>query len=97
MNNKEFIHSLTHATSLKKDVVEQCTQQLADIITTHLCDGDTISVQGFGTFEVRKKNERVSVHPKTQQRVLIPPKLTLNFKHSNTLKDKMIKQEEDSL
>lgn len=94
MNSKEFTQSITQTTSLKKNVVEMCTQQLTNILTTHLCEGDTISIQGFGTFEVRKKNERISVHPKTQERTLIPPKLTLNFKQSNTLKDKLTKKED---
>lgn len=93
MNSKEFTQRMTNTTSFKKEMVENCTRQLVDIITAHLCDGDSLSIQGFGTFEVRKKNERVSVHPKTQQRMLIPPKLTLNFKHSNTMKDKLMKKE----
>ena len=75
-------------------MVEISTRQMVDIITSHLCEGDSVSIQGFGTFEVRKKNERVSVHPKTQQRTLIPPKLTLNFKCSNTMKDKFMKEDE---
>ncbi|MBO5961231.1 MAG: HU family DNA-binding protein [Paludibacteraceae bacterium] len=92
MNSKEFTQSLMHATSLKKDVVEMCTLQLTNILTSHLCDGESVSIQGFGTFEVRKKNERISVHPKTQERTLIPPKLTMNFKQSSTLKDKLTKK-----
>ena len=39
--------------------------------------------------EVKKREERISVHPATQVRTLIPPKLVVNFKQSNTLKDKI--------
>ena len=53
-----------------------------------LQDGNTISLQGFGTFEVKKKLERISVNPVTQQRMLIPPKLVLAYKPSVTLKEK---------
>lgn len=57
-------------------------------MTQELQDGNTIAIQGFGSFEVKKKLERVSVNPVTQQRLLIPPKLVLSFKPSITLKDK---------
>lgn len=50
--------------------------------------GNAISVQGFGTFEVKKKAERISVNPTTKQRMLVPPKLVLTYKPSTSLKDK---------
>ena len=58
------------------------------IMTQQLQDSNTIAIQGFGTFEVKKKLERISVNPITQQRMLIPPKLVLTYKPSNTLKEK---------
>jgi len=54
-----------------------------------LMEDKTIGFQSFGNFEVRKKDERLSVHPSTQIRTLIPPKLVVNFKQSNILKDKL--------
>ena len=48
----------------------------------------TVAIQGFGTFEVRKKLERISINPATQQRMLIPPKLVLTYKPSAILKEK---------
>jgi len=57
-------------------------------MTQELQDGKTVVVQGFGTFEVKKKLERISVNPVTQQRLLIPPKLVLTYKPSVSLKEK---------
>lgn len=89
MNNKEFITAL----AARLDISTKETQQLAQAFTTHLAEkleeGRTLSVQGFGNFEVKKKMERVVVKPGTKQRMLVPPKLALNFKPSNTLKDKL--------
>ena len=61
---------------------------LLSIMTQELQDGNTVAIQGFGTFEVKKKMERVSVNPVTQQRWLIPPKLVLTYKPSIALKEK---------
>ena len=57
-------------------------------MTQELQDGNTVAIQGFGTFEVKKKLERISINPLTQQRMLIPPKLVLTYKPSVTLKEK---------
>ena len=58
------------------------------VMTQELQDGNNIASQGFGTFEVKKKLERISINPATQQRMLIPPKLVLTYKPSVTLKEK---------
>jgi DNA-binding protein HU-beta len=44
--------------------------------------------KSFFTDEVKKKLERVSVNPITQQRLLIPPKLILSFKPSAGLRER---------
>ena len=61
---------------------------LNEHMTQELQDGNNIAIQGFGTFEVKKKLERISINPATQQRMLIPPKLVLTYKPSVTLKEK---------
>ena len=43
-------------------------------------EDDSVVVPNFGTFEVKKKLERIMVNPSTGQRMLVPPKLVLNFK-----------------
>lgn len=70
-----------------KDTSELMTSLLSNM-TQQLEEGNTISIQGFGTFEVRKKAERISVNPISKQRMLVPPKLVLNYKPSTLLKDK---------
>lgn len=89
MNNKEFIADL--ATRLDEKAKE--TQRLASIFSTvfaeSLEEGDSLSIQSFGTFEVKKKLERIVTNPTNKQRMLVPPKLSLSFKPSNILKDKI--------
>ena len=57
-------------------------------MSQELQDGNSVSIQGFGTFDVKKKMERISVNPVTHQRMLIPPKLVLSYKPSVSLKEK---------
>jgi len=62
--------------------------RLIQVMTEQWQNNDSISIQNFGSFEVKKKLERISVNPVTKQRMLVPPKLVLTFRPSNVLKDK---------
>ena len=54
-----------------------------------LGEDNIINVQGFGVFDVKKKLEHVAVHPSTRQLMLVPPKMDIKFKPSQTIKDKL--------
>jgi DNA-binding protein HU-beta/integration host factor subunit alpha len=51
--------------------------------------GIAIAIPNFGTFEIKKRLERVLVSPTTGQRMLVPPKMVVGFKQSNVLKNKI--------
>lgn len=88
MNNKEFVAELASRLGYTlKDTSELISSLLISMLQQWQ-EGNTISIQGFGTFEVKKKMERISVNPVTKQRMLIPPKLILTYKPSSSLKDK---------
>lgn len=70
-----------------KDTSELIASLLSDM-SRQLEEGNAVFVQGFGTFEVKKKAERISMNPTTKQRLLVPPKLVLTYKPSTSLKDK---------
>jgi len=86
LNNKEFISELSRKTGYSNKEASQLVSSVLGIMTQELQEGKSVVMQGFGTFEVKKKLERVSVNPVTQQRLLIPPKLVLSFRPSTLLK-----------
>ena len=88
MNNTEFISELSRRFVYTNKDTTQLVSSVISIMTQQLQDGNTVAIQGFGTFEVRKKLERISINPATQQRMLIPPKLVLTYKPSAILKEK---------
>ena len=88
MNNKEFISELSRRFVYTNKDTTQLVSSVISTMTQQLQDGNTVAIQGFGTFEVRKKLERISINPATQQRMLIPPKLVLTYKPSAILKEK---------
>ena len=89
MNNKEYLSQM----AAKLEITNKEAQNLTNIFVAELADkmddGSTLSVQGFGNFEVKKKLERIVVNPTSKQRMLVPPKLALTFKPSSLLKEKL--------
>ena len=54
-----------------------------------LQESTTIAMQGFGSLEVRKKQDRILINPTTKQKMVVPPKLSLIFKVGTTYKQKL--------
>jgi DNA-binding protein HU-beta/integration host factor subunit alpha len=86
MNNKQFIAELAQRMGHTSQNTQKMMYHLIDAMGDTLQEGDVVTVQNFGNFEVKKKLERVIVNPTTGQRMLVPPKLTLGFKISPTWK-----------
>lgn len=89
MNNKDFLSALTRKGELPSRVVNQQTAALVSEMTSVLEDEMSVSISSFGSFEVKKRLERVIVNPTTGQRMLVPPKLVVGFKPSQGLKSKI--------
>ena len=88
MNNKEFTSELAERLGYTIKDTSELMNSLLSSMTQELEEGNVIAIQGFGSFEVKKKAERISINPASKQRMLVPPKLILTYKPSNTLKDK---------
>lgn len=88
MNNKDFTSELSRRMGLTIKETNELISSLVTGMVKSLQDGNTIAIHTFGTFEVKKKAERITVSPTTKQRLLVPPKLVLSYRPSNILKDK---------
>lgn len=89
MNNKQFIAELAKRMGYTAQDTQKMMYQVIDAMADSFLEGNTVAVLNFGSFEVKKKMERVIVNPTTGQRMLVPPKLTLGFKISPVWKDKL--------
>ena len=89
MNNKEFIAALAERTGYTAKDTQKLVNNLIDAMGDAFQDDNAVLVPNFGVFETKKKMERIIVNPSTGQRMLVPPKLVLNFKPNQTWKDKL--------
>lgn len=89
MNNKEFVNKLARKTGTSIVQTMNNLNALVAVMTDRLKENDQLNVSGFGIFEVKMRKERISVNPKTGQRMLLPPKLVPFFRPSSKIKDKL--------
>ncbi|MBP5278160.1 MAG: HU family DNA-binding protein [Prevotella sp.] len=89
MNNKRFIQELSRRLGYTQENVQKMVYTMIDGMNEKFMSGETVYVPKFGTFEVKKKMERIIVNPSTQQRMLVPPKLVLVFKPVSALKNNL--------
>jgi len=91
MNNKEFIAELAQRQGYKNSLTQKLLNTVLAAMGDSFMVGDTVQAPGFGTFEVKKKMERIIVSPMTGKRMLVPPKLVIGFKPTSTWKDRIKK------
>ena len=88
MTNKEFIEELSRRLDKTEKDTASLVSSFTECLSQTLQEDKIVNLQGFGSFEVKKKMERISVNPVTKQRFFVPPKLALAFKPSAVLKEK---------
>ena len=89
MKNKDFVQKIQQSISTNGERTAELIEITTSIIAKTLGEGDSLAIKGFGTFEVKKKEERLSVNPSTGNRWMIPPKLVPGFKPGTTMKEKL--------
>ena len=89
MNNKDFIAELAQRMGYSAEDTQKFVNHVVEAMGDHFQENDSVLVPTFGTFEVKKKLERIMVNPSTGQRMLIPPKLVLNFKPNVSWKERV--------
>ncbi len=80
---------------MKKDIARSVDIILA-AMTQALSREQRVEIRGFGCFSVRERKAKSAKNPKTGKIMDIPPRKTLHFAMSKSLKDPLIKGEEKS-
>ena len=89
MNYAELITALSRRLQLTKAEVEKRMDETTATITEELAKNNIVSIVNFGTLEAKKRMERISVHPNTGKKLLVPPKLVVKYKVSISLNKKL--------
>lgn len=89
MDYKTFLDNLCQRVNAGKEETAEMVASLCQLLTETALEGNQVAFPGFGSFEPHKRMERISIQPSTGKRMLIPPKITLTFRPSTILKQKV--------
>lgn len=87
MHRTEFVREVARKTGLPMREVSKVINTSLDVIAEALRGGEKVVLTGFGTFEMRSRQERQGVNPKTRERITIGATRTPGFTASTTLKN----------
>ncbi|MCS6982055.1 MAG: HU family DNA-binding protein [Flavobacteriales bacterium] len=85
MNKADLIEAIAKASGLSKADAKRALDGFTDAVQSALKKGDKVSLVGFGTFSVAKRNARVGRNPQTGKEIKIPAKKVVRFKAGSEL------------
>lgn len=87
MNKTELVASVAEKAGLTKKDAEKAINALFTSVEEALAQEDKVQIIGFGTFEVKAREERKGRNPQTGAEITIPASKNPVFKAGKSLKD----------
>ena len=87
MNKADFIGAVAASAELSKADAGRAIDAVIEVVKKALKKGDSVSLVGFGTFQVRKRAARQGRNPRTGQTIKIKASKIPSFKAGKALKD----------
>ena len=85
MNKGELVSKIADDTGLSRSQANAAIDSFADAVTKALKAGDKVTLVGFGTFTVSKRNARTGRNPQTGEAIKIKAKKVARFKAGKEL------------
>ena len=86
MNKTELIAAVAEKANLSKKDADSAVNAVIDSIVEAVAANDKDQLVGFGTFEVRERNERKGRDPRTNKEIVIPASKVPAFKVGKAFK-----------
>ena len=87
MNKKDVIANLAQDLATTKTEAAVILESMIGTMVGVLQDGETLSLPGFGKFEVTRTKDRIGRNPKTGEEIEIFAKNKVKFRASKKLKE----------
>ncbi len=87
MNKTELIASVAEKSGLTKKDAEKAVSAVIESVMESVASNEKVQLVGFGTFELRTRNERTGRDPRTNKSIIIPAAKVPAFKAGKLFKD----------
>ncbi|MEJ6795712.1 MAG: HU family DNA-binding protein [Flavobacteriales bacterium] len=89
MNKAELIDAMASDAGISKADAKRALDAFVNTTTAALKTGDRLSLVGFGSFSVSRRNERKGRNPQTGKEITIKAKNVVKFKAGADLSEKV--------
>ncbi|AWZ49594.1 HU family DNA-binding protein [Hathewaya limosa] len=91
MNKAELITVMSEKSKLTKKDAEAALKAFIEAVEESLEKEEKVQLIGFGTFETRKRAERIGRNPRTKEEITIPASVVPVFKAGKEFKERVNK------
>ncbi|NDV68813.1 HU family DNA-binding protein [Dysgonomonas sp. 25] len=92
MNKKELVDAVSEMTGFSKIDIKKTLEAITEAISAEMQKNEKVIILGFGTFSVKDKAARMSIHPQTMQALELPAKKVVRFKPSQYLNNLLVQK-----
>ncbi|MBI3031283.1 MAG: HU family DNA-binding protein [Candidatus Rokubacteria bacterium] len=86
MTKAELVVAMAKSTGSTKASAERAIDAFLAAVRDSLRRGHRVTISGFGTFQVARRQARMTINPRTGNSMRIPPARVPRFKPSKSLK-----------
>ena len=86
LTKKDIVNSIYMQVGFSKKISETLLDDIFQIILKNIISEGKVKIAKFGTFTLRKKNQRIGRNPKTKEEKIISERNVILFKPSKELK-----------
>lgn len=87
MNKSELVAKIAEKSGMQKKNAELALNSFMESVKEALANSDKVQLVGFGTFEVKHREERKGRNPQTKEEITIPASNAPTFKAGKELKE----------
>jgi nucleoid DNA-binding protein len=89
MNKSEFVAMVADELGQPVTTGGQCVEVVLECLMRAIREEGHVAINGFGTFEVRRRQARQSVNPLTKAPMQIPASRTVGFRPAKAFKESL--------
>ena len=89
MNTKDFIKALADKLQTSQKEAAELLDHTSEVIRETVISQGNLTIQNLGKFQLKKTKIRESYIPAIGKKALVPPKQSITFSPSETLKGKL--------
>ncbi|MEZ4436062.1 MAG: HU family DNA-binding protein [bacterium] len=87
VNKKDLINGIAAQAEVNKVEAERMLEAMMSCVTDALARGESVTLVGFGTFDISDRKSRKGVNPQTGEPMEIPATKVATFRAGKALKD----------